>query len=90
MNASGTRRMNLVTMVFPSVLIIFVSYLFQPRILLLYLLFQILGVGLQTCQQLRIRGCQNLRSQLATQPRTKEGNFWHKDIYPWQVWLDGT
>ena len=25
-----------------------------------------------------------------TQPRTKEGNFWHKDIYPWQVWLDGT
>ena len=31
-----------------------------------------------------------IRSQLATQPRTKEGNFWHKDIYPWQVWLDGT
>ena len=31
-----------------------------------------------------------IRSQLLTQPRTKEGNFWHKDIYPWQVWLDGT
>ena len=31
-----------------------------------------------------------IRSQLETQPRTKEGNFWHKDIYPWQVWLDGT
>ena len=31
-----------------------------------------------------------IRSQLDTQPRTKEGNFWHKDIYPWQVWLDGT
>lgn len=28
-------------------------------------------------------------SQLQTQPRTKEGNFWHKNIYPWQVWLDG-
>ena len=27
---------------------------------------------------------------MLTQPRTKEGNFWHKDIYPWQVWLDGT
>ena len=27
---------------------------------------------------------------MPTQPRTKEGNFWHKDIYPWQVWLDGT
>jgi unsaturated rhamnogalacturonyl hydrolase len=23
------------------------------------------------------------------QPRTKEGNFWHKKIYPHQVWLDG-
>lgn len=22
-------------------------------------------------------------------PRTKTGNFWHKDIYPEQVWLDG-
>ena len=31
-----------------------------------------------------------IRSQLLTQPRTREGNFWHKDIYPWQVWLDGT
>lgn len=30
-----------------------------------------------------------LRKQLEAQPRTKEGNFWHKNIYPWQVWLDG-
>lgn len=28
-------------------------------------------------------------SQLQIQPRTKEGNFWHKKIYPNQVWLDG-
>ena len=28
-------------------------------------------------------------SQVQTQPRTKEGNFWHKQIYPNQVWLDG-
>ncbi len=28
-------------------------------------------------------------SQIKTQPRTKEGNFWHKEIYPNQVWLDG-
>lgn len=28
-------------------------------------------------------------SQLATHPRTKSGNYWHKQIYPWQVWLDG-
>ena len=30
-----------------------------------------------------------LYSQLKTQPRTAIGNFWHKKIYPEQVWLDG-
>ena len=30
-----------------------------------------------------------LRGQLERQPRTEEGNFWHKAIYPNQVWLDG-
>ncbi|MBR4445650.1 MAG: glycoside hydrolase family 88 protein [Solobacterium sp.] len=30
-----------------------------------------------------------LRRQLDDQPRTFEGNFWHKAIYPNQVWLDG-
>ena len=30
-----------------------------------------------------------LRSQLRTQPRTAEGGFWHKKIYPQQMWLDG-
>lgn len=29
------------------------------------------------------------RSQLKTHPRTKEGGFWHKKIYPYQMWLDG-
>jgi unsaturated rhamnogalacturonyl hydrolase len=27
--------------------------------------------------------------QLKEQPRTEEGSFWHKKIYPHQVWLDG-
>lgn len=27
--------------------------------------------------------------QLEAQPRTGEGSFWHKQIYPNQVWLDG-
>ena len=27
--------------------------------------------------------------QVRNQPRTPEGNFWHKKIYPNQVWLDG-
>jgi unsaturated rhamnogalacturonyl hydrolase len=30
-----------------------------------------------------------LRDQLNTQPRTKEGGFWHKKIYTNQMWLDG-
>lgn len=30
-----------------------------------------------------------LMKQLSNQPRTVEGNFWHKAIYPNQVWLDG-
>ena len=30
-----------------------------------------------------------LRKQLQTQPRTSEGGFWHKNIYPYQMWLDG-
>lgn len=28
-------------------------------------------------------------SQIEQMPRTKEGSFWHKNIYPEQVWLDG-
>ena len=28
-------------------------------------------------------------SQLEEQPRTSTGNFWHKKIYPNQIWLDG-
>ena len=30
-----------------------------------------------------------LCSQLRLHPRTKEGSFWHKQIYPNQVWMDG-
>lgn len=30
-----------------------------------------------------------LRQALEEQPRTHEGSFWHKKIYPNQVWLDG-
>ncbi len=30
-----------------------------------------------------------LMEQVKAQPRTWEGNFWHKAIYPDQVWLDG-
>ena len=32
---------------------------------------------------------ETLRSQLDCQPRTEAGAFWHKAVYPSQVWLDG-
>ncbi|MCB9298927.1 MAG: glycoside hydrolase family 88 protein [Lewinellaceae bacterium] len=30
-----------------------------------------------------------LKRQLDWQPRNKDGGFWHKLRYPWQMWLDG-
>lgn len=35
------------------------------------------------------KAAERLKNQLGQQPRTVEGNFWHKAIYPNQVWLDG-
>lgn len=39
-------------------------------------------------QEKYIKGARQLRVQLDGQPRTKEGGFWHKQIYPNQMWLD--
>jgi unsaturated rhamnogalacturonyl hydrolase len=36
------------------------------------------------------KAAEMLYRSLGEQPRTAEGNFWHKEIYPNQVWLDGT
>lgn len=35
------------------------------------------------------RAAEMLHRTLQEQPRTAEGSFWHKKIYPNQVWLDG-
>lgn len=35
------------------------------------------------------KAADRLREQLKGQPRTHEGGFWHKKIYPYQMWLDG-
>ena len=35
------------------------------------------------------RAADFLRKALDSQPRTEEGSWWHKQIYPNQVWLDG-
>jgi unsaturated rhamnogalacturonyl hydrolase len=50
---------------------------------LLLFLFRVTG------QQKYLKAAQLLREQLRTHPRTQEGGFWHKKIYPWQMWLDG-
>lgn len=42
-----------------------------------------------TGKQKYFKAAETLRKQLAEQPRTKGGSFWHKKIYPHQVWLDG-
>ena len=31
----------------------------------------------------------NFILQLRTHPKTNSGGYWHKKIYPWQMWLDG-
>jgi Predicted unsaturated glucuronyl hydrolase involved in regulation of bacterial surface properties, and related proteins len=43
----------------------------------------------QTKEERFRKALQLLRDQMKTHPRTKEGSFWHKKIYPHQVWLDG-
>ena len=35
------------------------------------------------------RAMDKLYEQVQEQPRTPEGGFWHKKIYPYQMWLDG-
>lgn len=36
-----------------------------------------------------LHALQLLRKQLESQPRTPSGGYWHKRIYPHQMWLDG-
>jgi len=43
----------------------------------------------KTKDQKYLKAIQNLREQLKTHPRTREGGFWHKKRYPNQMWLDG-
>lgn len=49
----------------------------------LILLYKVTG------QEKYLKATQSIREQLNKHPRTKEGGFWHKQVYPWQVWLDG-
>ena len=43
----------------------------------------------QTGDERYLHAIKLLRGQLQRQPRTASGGFWHKKIYPFQMWLDG-
>jgi unsaturated rhamnogalacturonyl hydrolase len=43
----------------------------------------------QTGDERYLTALRILREQLKTHPRTTDGGFWHKSIYPNQLWLDG-
>jgi len=43
----------------------------------------------QTNDSRFLTAIKQLRKQLETHPRTNSGGFWHKKIYPNQMWLDG-
>lgn len=43
----------------------------------------------ETKQDKYLKALQLIRKQLTEQPRTPSGGFWHKQIYPNQMWLDG-
>ena len=47
------------------------------------------GLYERTGKQQYKLAAEKLAKQLEKHPRTAEGNFWHKAIYPNQVWLDG-
>ncbi|GAB2465710.1 hypothetical protein GCM10011375_34020 [Hymenobacter qilianensis] len=53
------------------------------------LLLSQMSLGNSAAQQKYVKAAQLLRKQIAEQPRTKAGGFWHKKIYPNQMWLDG-
>ncbi|MBR3108466.1 MAG: glycoside hydrolase family 88 protein [Clostridia bacterium] len=50
---------------------------------------QIIFLYQQTGEEKYKKAAALLRSQLDSQPRTGDGGFWHKQIYPYQMWLDG-
>ena len=43
----------------------------------------------ETGKEKYVKAMELLYRQIVEQPRTEYGNFWHKLIYPNQVWLDG-
>ncbi len=49
----------------------------------------LLFLSLHTKDNRYIKAASILRNQINRQPRNLKGGFWHKRIYPHQMWLDG-
>ncbi|MBZ9630025.1 glycoside hydrolase family 88 protein [Salegentibacter sp. LM13S] len=49
----------------------------------------LIGLYKETDQEKYKKAVEMLRDQMREHPRTEEGGFWHKKIYPSQMWLDG-
>lgn len=49
----------------------------------------LIDVYLETKEEKYLKAIKLLYSQIKKHPRTNEGSFWHKEIYPHQVWMDG-
>ncbi len=49
----------------------------------------LIGLYEETGEEKYKLAVEELRDQMKEHPRTSEGGFWHKKIYPHQMWLDG-
>lgn len=43
----------------------------------------------KTKEERFLKAIETLNSQMETQPKTTDGGYWHKKVYPNQMWLDG-
>lgn len=43
----------------------------------------------KTKEERFLKAMETLNSQMESQPKTSDGGYWHKKIYPNQMWLDG-
>jgi len=43
----------------------------------------------KTHEERFLKAMETLDSQMESQPKTSDGGYWHKKIYPYQMWLDG-
>jgi unsaturated rhamnogalacturonyl hydrolase len=43
----------------------------------------------KTKEERFLKAMETLNNQMESQPKTSDGGYWHKKVYPFQMWLDG-